>query len=107
MINFNEEIEKIKEQIIKNYQPEKIILFGSCANGTQKEYSDVDLFIIKNSEKRFIERVHELLCMLEYDVPLDVVVYNPKEYSNALNSSNGLVQEVLKKGVVLYERTAG
>lgn len=104
MIDFEDEIEKIKNQIVKNYQPEKIILFGSCANKTQKEHSDVDLFIIKNSEKRFIDRVHELLCMLEYDVPLDVVVYTSEEFNKALNSSDGLVKEILKKGVVLYER---
>jgi len=31
---YKNEIEKIKKQIIKQFDPEKIILFGSCALNT-------------------------------------------------------------------------
>ena len=106
MINFEIEIEKIKEQIINKYKPDKIILFGSCALNKQQEYSDIDIFIIKSSDKRFIDRTYELLCMLDYDVPLDVVIYTPTEFEEALKDSSTFANEIANKGVVLYERAS-
>ncbi|MGB2762179.1 MAG: nucleotidyltransferase domain-containing protein [Minisyncoccales bacterium] len=50
------EIKKITRQIVRNYKPEKIILFGSFAWGKPHKWSDVDLFIIKESQKRKIDR---------------------------------------------------
>jgi len=37
MIPFKDEIENIKKQIVEKYDPIKIILFGSCANGCAKK----------------------------------------------------------------------
>ena len=54
------EIKKITEQIIKGYNPEKIILFGSCANGKQNSASDIDLAVIKKTKVGFI--VNIILC---------------------------------------------
>jgi predicted nucleotidyltransferase len=45
-----EQIQDITSRIISNYNPDKIILFGSYANGNYNEDSDLDLIIIKNSE---------------------------------------------------------
>lgn len=46
------EIKRITKQIVKNYNPEKIILFGSFAYGKPKPSSDIDLLIIKKSRKK-------------------------------------------------------
>lgn len=43
------EIKKITNQIVKKYQPEKIILFGSYAWGKPAKNSDADLFIVKEN----------------------------------------------------------
>jgi len=43
-------IEYIVEKIVREIQPEKIILYGSYARGDFHKDSDVDLFIIKDSE---------------------------------------------------------
>jgi predicted nucleotidyltransferase len=45
--DIQKEIDTIKEQIIKKYKPDKIILFGSAARGDFNLDSDVDLLIIK------------------------------------------------------------
>ena len=44
-----EQIDEIKRRIVENFKPEKIILFGSYADGNPKEDSDLDLLIIKDS----------------------------------------------------------
>ncbi len=48
------DIQQIKKDIVeslKPLQPEKIILFGSYANGTPTEDSDIDLFLVKDIKK--------------------------------------------------------
>ena len=44
------QLRKITDQIVRDYQPERVILFGSWAWGTPHHDSDVDLLVIKDSE---------------------------------------------------------
>lgn len=44
MRHFRAELRSILEQLIKLYQPEKVILFGSLAAGIVNEDADIDLF---------------------------------------------------------------
>ncbi len=57
------DIESITEQIVKHYKPEKIILFGSFARGEEKPSSDVDLLIIKKTEKNGLKGFMKFLCL--------------------------------------------
>lgn len=54
-----QKLKKVTEKIVKEYKPEKIILFGSHAWGKPSRDSDVDLFIVKNSKKRRSDREYE------------------------------------------------
>ena len=46
MIAFKEQVEDIKDQIVGQYNPVKIILFGSCACQCVTKNSDIDLCVI-------------------------------------------------------------
>jgi len=49
------DIAKIQAEIVERLEPlspEKIILFGSYANGTPTEDSDIDLFLIKDTNEQ-------------------------------------------------------
>ena len=48
----NTQIQILVNEIAEGYQPEKIYLFGSYANGTANEANDIDLFIVKETDKR-------------------------------------------------------
>jgi len=54
------QLEEIAEAIVKNFDPKRIVLFGSHARGDQREDSDVDLFIEMESERRPPERAIEV-----------------------------------------------
>ncbi len=43
----NVELKKIIDILVREYVPEKVILFGSMAHGNIHEYSDIDLLFIK------------------------------------------------------------
>ena len=99
------EIKKITDQIVKKYQPEKIILFGSYAWGKPTENSDVDLFIVKESDlpRRFrTTRVERILDSVSF--PVDVLVYTPKEIKERRSLGDFFVGNIFKKGKVLYAK---
>lgn len=53
-------IEGIVKKIVHEYNPQKIILFGSYAYGKPSRNSVIDLLIIKNTTKRSLERWMEV-----------------------------------------------
>ncbi|MDI6777095.1 MAG: nucleotidyltransferase domain-containing protein [Syntrophales bacterium] len=98
-------IEEILEKIITEYAPQKIILFGSYAYGYPDEESDVDLLIIKDTEKRPIERWMEIKRLLRDRnriTSVSPLVYTPKELEERLAIGDFFIQEVLGRGEVLY-----
>ncbi|MBI5299390.1 MAG: nucleotidyltransferase domain-containing protein [Deltaproteobacteria bacterium] len=96
-------IEKAVEQIKTNYQPQKIILFGSAASGELKEGSDIDLLIIKKTQKRKLDRVDEVLDFLDVANPVELHIYTPKELEKRLAMEDPFIQQILKEGKILYE----
>jgi predicted nucleotidyltransferase len=46
------EAKQLAKTLVKYYKPEKIILFGSTARGDYHTNSDIDLLIIKQSDKK-------------------------------------------------------
>ena len=59
-MNRNPLINKLVEAIKINYKPQRIILFGSHAWGNPTEESDIDLLIIKDTDKPFHKRWAEV-----------------------------------------------
>lgn len=101
-----EEAKTIVDRIAKSCRPEKIILFGSFARGTQKADSDMDLLIIKKSRKKRpfrVKEVFEALRGLDRRFPLDPIVYTPGEISHRLAMGDYFIQEILEQGKLMYE----
>lgn len=98
-------IHQIVEKIKSRYQPEKIILFGSCAWGNPTEDSDIDLFIIKKVNQKPRQRmliVRRILSEENALVGLDILVYTPEEVSQRLEIGDSFISQILKKGVILH-----
>lgn len=72
-----EEIKKITTNVIKDYPITKVTLFGSRADNTNKENSDVD-FIIEFSEPVSLITISKLQLKLENALKLDVdIIHGP------------------------------
>lgn len=101
-----EKLPEITLKIIKEFQPEKIILFGSFAWGKPGFNSDIDLLIVKKSEKSRIERGQEIERILwGSDMPIDALVYTPKEIKRRLELEDFFFQDIFEKGKVLYSKS--
>ncbi len=94
------------KKIAETLKPEKIILFGSYAYGNPTPDSDVDLLVVMKTRKSAKEcrlAVSRLLRPRQF--PVDIIVKTPKEIEYAINNKgNFFVQEIVKKGKVLYEK---
>lgn len=101
---FKVELKNIIKQIADHYRPQKIILFGSVAGGKFGEDSDIDLLIIKESKKRRVDRIGEILNLVERQLPLDPLVYTPLEFRKRLAIGDPFLKEVLATGKLIYEK---
>jgi len=100
-----EMIQDLVERIVAGYAPKKVILFGSYAYGEPNEYSDIDLLIIKDTDKRPIDRwmeVKRLLRDRNGRISVSPLVYTTHELDHRLAIKDFFIQEVLEKGEVLY-----
>lgn len=98
------ELNKIVKILIDEYRVEKIILFGSLAKNEINEWSDIDLIVIKDTDKPFYERLEEVIEIVKPDIGVDIIVYTPEEVDE-MKESLFYTEEVLKKGKIIYERS--
>jgi len=99
------ELDEISKRLIEKYDPDKIILFGSRAEGKDCAGSDIDLLIVKETEKRPLERRIEVETLLsDRSVPIDVLVYTPDEVRHLYSLGSPFIEEVMEKGRLLYMR---
>ena len=101
---FKKEIQKIVDQIVINYAPEKVILFGSIANGCATGNSDIDMLIVKNTNDRFIDRIEKVLQSCDYKTPLEPLVYNPVEIKQRIKMGDPFIRDILKYGRTIYTK---
>jgi len=99
-----EELRRIVGVIQREYDPERIILFGSIAGKKIHEWSDIDLLIIKKTSKRLIDRALEVGRLVQPKVGIDLFIYTPEEYELLLKGKSSFLLSVLKTGETLYEK---
>lgn len=64
--------------LLRRYEPQKIILFGSRARGKADDLSDYDVIIVKRTDRSFMERLHEMVpYLVEFGRPAEILVYTP------------------------------
>ena len=99
------EIKAYVRKLAQEFNPERVILFGSCAYGKPTEDSDVDLLVIMNHGKRKnVEQAIDIDRRIDYSFPLDLLVRTPAEIKKRLSLHDGFLISILKQGRVMYER---
>ena len=104
----NELIDRMAQRIVREVDPERIVLFGSWARGEATEQSDVDFLVVEReplgpNRSRHQEAVRIWRCLSEFRVPKDILVYSVSEIDHRKDSSYHVVGRALKEGKVLYE----
>ena len=97
----------ISKRLVKKYNPDRIILFGSRAKGNSDKGSDIDLVIVKETKEPPLDRHIEVETLLaDRAVPIDILVYTPDEIRHLYSIGSPFVEELMEKGRLLYMRKA-
>lgn len=99
-------LQNMTRRIVEEFQPEKIILFGSHAYGQPEFHSDIDLLVVTNRHRRksVFERDRLVAKVARPPgVAMDVIVRSPAEVAYRLRIGDPFFREVMNKGQVLFE----
>ena len=99
------ELERIVPLLITK-AVEKIILFGSLSWDTVNSHSDIDLLIIKHTNKRFLDHFEDVYRVVQPELALDILVYSPGEITE-YQEQNSFLNKILSEGIVIYEKEQG
>ncbi|MGH9325297.1 MAG: nucleotidyltransferase domain-containing protein [Terriglobia bacterium] len=97
-------IAKLTEHIVREFQPDKIILFGSYAHGQSRADSDIDLLVLLPFEGKAFRKSLEILNRVAPEFPVDLLARNPADTARRYAEGDPLIREALDHGRVLYER---
>ncbi|MHB8835237.1 MAG: nucleotidyltransferase domain-containing protein [Candidatus Methylomirabilia bacterium] len=101
-----DDLTEITARLVQEFSPEKVVLFGSRARGTQTPGSDYDLFlVVPETQERPAQRARRAYrCLRELHTPTEIIVRTRSEYERFLPVVASLEARVAREGVVLYGR---
>lgn len=90
--------------IARDFDPDRIILFGSYAYGTPTEHSDVDLLVIMPFDGKSRDKRLEIWGRSRPAFAVDILVRRPEDTARRYRQWDPLIREAIDHGKVLYER---
>ena len=103
--NFQGQIKRLVSRIVKQFNPGRIILFGSHARGQAGPDSDVDLMVIMPVKGSKREKAVEIgVALHEIDLAKDVIVVRPDEFAWRKDVMGTIEWPAAREGKVLYAR---
>jgi len=99
-------IGEMVERIVRGFNPERIILFGSHARGDAGPDSDVDLLVVmqvKGSRRR--ARLSIRRALRGIPMPKDIIVTTPEDFQWRKEIAGTIERPAAREGKVLYART--
>ncbi len=98
-------LDEAVRRIVEIAGPQLVILFGSYAEGTANEDSDIDLLVVAETERLIATEVQLSRALREVFGPLafDLVVHTPDWWEKARRVRGFVAREADRKGVRLYE----
>jgi len=90
--------------VFKQWQIKRAIVFGSWARDDVSRHSDLDLLVVQETSKRWLDRYDGLLREVSRVVPgrdVDLLIYTPQELVQL--ADRPFLVEVLREGKTIYE----
>ncbi len=104
-------LRRIVEVIVKEIDPDRIILFGSRARGDHTEGSDYDILVLKKGvkpeDRRPLQRkIRRALWREDIygSAAVDVIVQDIQRYEDLKERWDLIYYDADKEGAILYER---
>ncbi len=99
------EIQRMVNRIVKEFQPERVILFGSHARGEGGPDSDVDLLIVMPVEGSKRDKSIEIgVALHDVRIPKDIIVTTPEEFEWRKEIAGTIERPAVMEGKTLYAK---
>ena len=100
------QIARMVKRIVKKFNPEKIILFGSQARGDAGPDSDIDLLVVMPVAGSKREKAIEIgVALHDIPVPKDIIVTRPEEFAWRKEYVGTIERPAAREGKVLYAQS--
>jgi predicted nucleotidyltransferase len=89
-------------KLVREFKPEKVIIFGSRVRGTANEDSDIDVIVISSyfADIPFLKRMPFVLKKVPFLKHVDYLCYTRSEYDRIKDESS-IIMDALENSVEL------
>lgn len=99
------EIQRMVRRIVRDFHPERVILFGSHARGEAGPDSDVDLLVVMPVEGlKHKKQVEIRVALHDIRIPKDIIVTTPEDFAWRKDVVGTIEYPAVREGKVLYAR---
>lgn len=93
------------ERLVREFDPDRILLFGSRVRGEARPDSDVDLLVVlPRIENKRTALVAMLRAVSGFPLAVDVIPTDPAEIARRGHVVGTVLRSAIREGKVLYER---
>jgi uncharacterized protein len=94
------------DDIIRQFDPVKVIVFGSVARGDEGSDSDLDLLVVfdRIDKRERPELMGRVRFAITAPVPCDVIITDVEEFERRKDVNGSMLYWPAREGRVVYER---
>jgi predicted nucleotidyltransferase len=96
-------ITDLTSQIAREFNPDRIILFGSYAYGQPGDDSDVDILVVLPFKGKPVRKAIEIRNRINPGIPVDLIVRTPEQVAERIANDDWFMREIVEKGRTMYE----
>jgi len=98
--------QKYAADVVKNLDPDYVVLFGSYVNGTPHQYSDIDIAVVINDYHGDWLKTGSLLQHLGMGIGYKDDTYIEPHLLDETDDRSGFLEHVMETGEILYQKSA-
>ena len=101
-----EQIDDICHTIVREFSPDKLVLFGSEARGSARADSDIDLLVVMPFAGSPLKQATKIYGSIDRrQIAVDLLVRTPEQLRERERIGDVFFHELMSTGKVIHERT--
>lgn len=96
-------IRDVVERVVREFDPDRVYLFGSYAYGKPHRDSDIDLLVVMPTTNT-IDQGARIHYAADAPFALDVIVRTPRDLQIGLRDEDWFLRDVVARGIVCHEK---